>query len=142
MEQISRRNGTVYYGELPCQSVEDAYRRFREDYHGELGKRVYRRLDARSRKERVHGFKSFYTDGYSRYLAERFGGYGRVACWLMGIVGISYCHAVGGWYLPELEEDDMWEFIDWLLDSSSNALKVIGRKMKAGRTAKTRKRYR
>ena len=105
MEQITRRDGIVYYGNIPCKSVKDAYGRFRADYHGELGRRVYRRLDARARKERLHGFKSFYTERYSLYLAEQFGGFERVACTLMGIVGISYCYAIGGWDLPDMEEE-------------------------------------
>lgn len=142
MEQIVRRDGIVYYGDIPCKSVKEAYGRFRADYHGELGRRVYRRLDARARRERIHGFKSFYTERYSRYLAERFGGWGRVACTLMGIVGISYCYAIGGWGLPDLEEELMWEFIDYLMDVNADALKVVGRKAKTGRTAKTKKRYR
>lgn len=142
MEQITRRDGIVYYGNIPCKSVKDAYGRFRSDYHGELGRRVYRRLDVHARRERIHGFKSFYTDRYSLYLAERFGGFERVDCTLMGIVGISYCYAIGGWGLPELDDDMIWEFVDYLMDINSNALRMVGKKVKTGRTAKTKKRYR
>lgn len=143
MEQITRRGGVIYYGETACKSSDEAYLLFREEYHGELGRRVYRRLNSKARKERLHGYKSFYTEQRSAYLREKFSGYPKVRCWLMGIVGISYCHAIGSWYMPEFEdEDDLDDFIDWLLDVNSKALRVIDRKTKTGRTNMRKKRYR
>jgi len=143
MEQISRKDGVVFYGGLACESVNEAYKRFRTDYHEELGKRVYRRLDSRKRVERIHGYKSYYSESRSRYLADKFSGFPRVKGWLMGIVGTSYCHAFGSWYMPEFKnEDDAWDFIDWMLDVNSDAVTIVGRKMKTGRTSKNRKRYR
>jgi len=142
MEQIARRDGVVYYGSLACESVNDAYLRFRAEYHGELGRRIYRRLDRRARVERVHGYKSFYTESRSRYLADKYSGHSRVRIWAMGLVGTSYCHAIGTWYLPDLTEEEYWEFIDWLLDVNSSAVYVMNRKNKSGRTAKKNRRYR
>lgn len=143
MEQIARHNGIIYYGSVPCRTVDEAYRMFRNDYHKELGRQMCYRLNSRARKERVHGYKSYYTSGRSRDLNEKFSGYQRVKCWQMGLVGLSYCHAIGCWYMPEFDsEDDLDDFIDWLLDANSNALQVIGRKNKTGRTGKQRKRYR
>lgn len=143
MEQIVRRDGTIYYGDTACRNAGEAYMLFRDDYHRELGKKVYRRLGSRARHERVHGYKSYYSESRSRYLADKFDGYSRVKCWQMGIVGISYCHAIGSWYMPWFDsEDDLDDFIDWLLDVKSNAIRVIGKKIKTGRTGKKRKRYR
>lgn len=142
MEQITRKDGIIHYGNIPCRSADEAYSMFRKDYHDELGKRVYRRLNMRARTERLHGYKSYYTEERSEYLQKRFSDYPKVKGWLMGIVGISYCHAIGSWYMPQMDEDTTWDFIDYLLDVKSNALIITGRKNKTGRTGKSRKRYR
>ena len=80
MEKIEKRKDTFYYGDKACSNAGEAYGLFREDYHKELGKRVYRRLNrVGQREERVHGFGSYYPVKYSDELAEKYGNTGRRA---------------------------------------------------------------
>lgn len=130
----------IYYGKDPCISIEEAYCRFRDDYNLSLGKGVHLRLNrVGQRKERVHGFRSYYPEFRSNYLGEKFDGYGRVACRLLGIVGIAYVHIIGCWDYPDLPEEDLWDFFDWMLDKNSDGLKVVDRTLKMGRTTRKRK---
>ena len=144
MDEITRKDGEYYYGSIRCKSVDDAYCRFREDYHEEIGRRAYRRLNrVGQRQERIHGCGFDFTEDYSNELARKYAGYGRVRCWIMGLVGISYCRMVGIWDWADIDDDAFWEYLDWLFDRRSNATYVVGKNYKAGRTAKNRnRRYR
>lgn len=143
MEKIEKRKDTFYYGDKACSNAGEAYGLFREDYHKELGKRVYRRLNrVGQREERVHGFGSYYPVKYSDELAEKYGNTGRVRSYLMGIVDISYCRMVGIWDMPDISDDECDAYLDWLVDRKSNALYLVGRNVKTGRTATRKKKYR
>lgn len=139
MEQIARRDGVYHYGDIPCLNADEAYRLFRNDYHASLGKRVYRRLDARAREERVHGFHVYYTDEYQKALDDEFGKMMegvQVPCHILGISGISYCYAINGNDCPNLEEEQHYRWLDWALSHYGTAIKLKGRKSGMGRTSK------
>ena len=143
MEKIDKRDGCFYYGDECCKSADAAYRRFKDDYHRDLGKQVYRRLERLgARTERIHGFGIDFTKEYSDELAAKYAEYGRVRCRIMGIVGISYCRMVGIWDLPDVPDDQFASYLDWLLDRRSHALYVVGRRAGSGRMDKRKKRYR
>lgn len=136
MEQITKRDGKFYYGTQRCQSADDAYRKFRTAYHEELGKRVFRRLDKPLRRERVHGF-GFRFSGDSREFTGK-----SVPCRLLGMVGIAYCRIVGCWDFPDIDEEELEKWLDDVFAYGSKALRLVGRKDKAGRTSKLlHKRY-
>lgn len=144
MEQIRRRdNGILYYGSIPCRTADDAYCRFRDDYHVSLGKQYYKRLNARLREERIHGFKVYFSNEVQQALDKEFGEpTGRINYRLMGLVGISYCRAIDGEEFPDYDEEKFYRWFDWLL-SHSSMMRMIGTNAKYGRTAKNRKkRYR
>ena len=147
MEQITKRNGKYYYGEQVCSDSNDAYCRFRDDYHASLGKRVYRRLNSPERKERLHGFHVYYSPDYERRIDEEFcGGMGegiqRVRYRLLGIVNLSYCRMLYEEDFPDYEEEQFWRWIDWLLLHEDKLMYQVGLKDKSGRTSKNKKRYR
>lgn len=143
MEKITKREGCYYYGENRCQDADDAYERFRNDYHESLGKRVYRRLNrVGQRVERVHEFGFCFAgewrtgspDVQPRLVSTR----------LLGLVCGSYCRMLGEWDIPgEVRELDFEEWYDRTFSAGSKALRLVGRKAKAGRTSKLQnKRYR
>ena len=142
MEQITKRDGVYYYGERKCQSVDEAYKLFRNEYHRQLGREVFKRLDrVGQRTERIHGF-GFYTDGADS-LADKFLSYGRTPCRLMGLVGISYVRAIGLWDYEHIPDDEFERWIDWIFSRHSGGLKMVGRRSQSGRTSKRLKtRYR
>ena len=144
MEQITKKNGEYYYGSEKCLSADNAYNRFRDDYHRGIGREFYHRLNQYGRRvERIHGRGFVFSDpSYLERLADKFRHTGRVRTRLLGLVGIHYCWMIGDWDLPEIEEEDSDEYFDWLLGKGTGALYKVGIKQKAGRTSKRlNKRY-
>lgn len=144
MEQISKRDNVFYYGESPCLNAEDAYARFRNDYHESLGKRVYRRLNRiGQRKERIHEFGFVFSEPV-KWVNPYDSNPGRTRILLMGLVEGSYCRMLGRWDTdPRLGVDDFEVWFDWAFSAGSGQLRLAGRKEKAGRTSKMiKKRYR
>lgn len=147
MEQIIKKDGKLYYGRQVCSDSNDAYCRFRDDYHASLGKRVYRRLNLPEREERVHGFHVYYSPDYERSLDAEF--CGRVAegdkkaqYYLMGIVQLSYCRMLSGKDFPDYEEERFWRWLDWFLLHGDKMMRQVGLNDKSGRTSKNKRRYR
>lgn len=143
MEQIVKVDGILYYGGCRCRDADDAYRRFRDDYHSSLGRDASRRLNRYgSRKERIRGFGFVLVDDVRESLQRTFGECGKCKCYQLGLVGISYAFILGCWDYPVLSDTDLELWIDWALSSGSKALVRKGRKDKSGRTSKRlKKRY-
>jgi len=126
MEQIKRIEGTIYYGNIQCVDADEAYRRFRNDYHKLIGKAVYLRLDKLGRRtERVHGFgisrisNNLYTDfEYKK----------RARCWLLGLVCQSYWWAIE---VPEMDDDLFDEWIEYALTKGTKAFQFMGLRKKS-----------
>lgn len=136
MEQIVRRDGRIYYGERVCRDADDAYCRFRNEYHESLGKRAYYRLNRiGQRKERIHGYGFVLGEPLRNPEAETGGGR-RVPVRLLGLVAGSYCRILGGWDIPDLDEQEFDRWFDWAFSEGSGALMLVGRKDKSGRTDK------
>lgn len=143
MEQIVRRDGRIYYGEQLCEDADDAYCRFRYDYHRSLGKRAYHRLNRLGqREERVHGYGFVFT--HPVYFRRNDGGACKpVNSRLLGLVEGAYCRGVGAWDIPCDNELEFERWFDWAFSKGSGAIRLVGRKDKAGRTSKRLKaRYR
>ena len=135
MEQITKVNGVYYYGEQACKDADDAYRRFRDEYHMGLGRQFYRRLDRiGQRVERIHGF-GFIFEGGCPYAGE-FEYTGRVGYRFLGLIGICYCRIIGLWDIPESVGDRFEEWFDWAFSRGSGVLMATGRKDGSGRTSK------
>lgn len=136
MEQIIRKDGQIFYGEYRCTDADDAYCRFRDDYHCALGKRAYYRLNRLGqREERVHGYGFVFSSPLDFKRDD-----GRtcqpVDSRLFGLVEGAYCRGFGGWDLPDYTEDEFERWFDWAFSKGSGALRLIGKKDKSGRTNK------
>ena len=147
VRKITKNDGRYLYGTQLCIDANDAYCRFRDDYHASLGKCVYRRLNSPEREERIHGFHVYYSPDYERVIDGEFcGGMGegnqRVRYRLLGIVQLSYCRMLSGEDLPDYEEERFWRWLDWLLLHGDKMMRQTGLKDKAGRTSKNKRRYR
>ena len=140
LEQITKHDGWFWYGEKRCLDADDAYRRFRSDYHDSLGKRAYRRLDRLERREeRVHGHGFVFTEQPD---GADFSGT-VVPTRIIGLVAGSYCRIVGGWDIPYQTEEEFERWFEWAFSKGSGALRFVGKKLKTGRTSKLlKKRYR
>ena len=141
MEEITRQNGVFYYGHLRCDNAGHAYSLFRSDYNRSLGKAVYQRLNRLgSRKERVHSFGIRYSGGIP---ANPLGDDDTNIRFIhMGLVGISYCRMTGVWWMPRIDDEDLfWRWLDWLLAYGNKHVVVTGRRSALyGRTSKKRRR--
>ena len=141
MEQITRRDGVFYYGDAACRDADDAYCRFRDDYHRAVGRKAFERLNRLGQRvERIHR-KGLVFSGEIKADHPLFPR--RVAGRLLGLVGTSYCRIIGGWdvHCGTDEEFDRW--LDWALSEEHWAVRMVGKKDKAGRTSKRLKaRYR
>ena len=114
MEQITKVGEAFYYGVRLCRTVDEAYRLFREDFHNSLGKAYYRRLNVPARVERIHGHKTWMTDCRYEEAEKLFSGTGRVKCYIMGMVDISYVYTIGLWDIPDVDEQRIADYMDWL----------------------------
>ena len=143
-KKITRKDGKIYYGLHLCKDANDAYCRFRDDYHASLGKAVYRRLNMPDREERLHGFKVYFTEKSQKHLDEEFGEpSGKIEFRIMGLVGVSYCRGIDGNDLPDYDEERYARWFDWFLLHADSMMKRVGTKEKTGRTSKRlRTRYR
>ena len=142
MEKIDKKDGVYYYGDVQCVSSSDAYQRFRDDYHRLLGKAVHLRLNrVGSRKERYHDFGFCFSKDV---VLNDFGCSGkRFPYRLLGLVCSSYCWTMNCTDMPQLSDDDLWEWLDWAFSKGSHALRQLGKKDGVGRNARNiRKRYR
>ena len=144
MEQIVKRDGKIYYGNQMCSDGNDAYCRFRDDYHASLGKEVYKRLNMPDREERIHGFHIYFSDEALKVLDREFGQPDeRIKYRIMGLVGISYCRGIDGDDCPDYDEEKYFRWLDWCLSHSGSMMMRIGTNEKTGRTSKRlRTRYR
>lgn len=143
MEQITKKDGILYYGKQICSDSNDAYCRFRDDYHASLGKRVHRRLNAPEREERIHGFHVYFSEDIQKELDAEFGvPEQRIPYRLLGLVGISYCRLLDTSGLPDYDDDKYERWLDWFLSHGDKMMTLIGRNDKSGRTNKNKKRYR
>lgn len=142
MKLIERRNGDLYYGDELCKSADAAYRRFRSDYHVELGRNAYYRLDRIGQRfERIHGYGFVFRDGNS--FGEHFRPRGRTKCYILGLVGLSYVRTIGAWDYSDISDNEFEDWLDWVFSRHSGALIMVGNRDKVGRTSKRLKvRYR
>lgn len=142
MEQIVKREDKYYYGELQCYDVEEAYARFRNDYHERLGRDKSRRLDkVNQRVERIHGFGFDREDSHA--LASEFDGFPKTKSRILGLVLIHYIRIIGSWDCPELDEERFERWFEWAFTRRSGGIKTVGQRQKTGRTSKRLKtRYR
>ena len=135
MEQITRRDGLVYYGERRCINIEDAYGLFRKDYHESIGRDSYARLDRLGRrKERVHGF-GFVFEREPSKVSVRGKDCPVIRARMLGIVCISYCRMVGEG-LPDLEDEEFDRWFDWTFRAHGGCVRTVGRNSGNGRTSK------
>ena len=140
MEQIIKSGEQYYYGERKCRDADDAYCRFRDEYHAGIGRVAFKRLTRLgSRTERVHGYGFvFEEDPVDPKLH-----FTVVPTRLMGIIAGAYCRMLGGWDIPWTVDDDNYEqWFDWAFSYGSRAIKLARTKDKSGRTGDKKKRYR
>ena len=134
MEKIIRgKDGRIYYGKHLCADADDAYRLFRRDYHGSLGRVASYRLGRMGqREERIHGFgfcfehPVLYESGKTNYR-------------LLGLIGIHYWRIVGCWDWPELDDDSFERWFDAAFSEHSGMVRMVDTKTKTGRTSKRNK---
>ena len=140
MVEIVKYKGIIWYGERPCRDADDAYCRFRDEYHRSLGKLAYYRLNRiGQRKERVHGYGFVFAHPLPS------GGYGGGPCGtvgarLLGIVEGAYCRAIWRRDIPDIPDEAFDGWFDWVLSRGSGALRLVGRQTHSGRTNKRFKR--
>lgn len=139
MEQIVRKDGGIYYGELLCDDADHAYRLYRNDYYAAIGRKAFLRLNRLGqREERIHGYGFVFAE--ERTAPVHSGG--RITARLLGLVGISYCRIFGTGEIHTRTDDEFERWLDWALSRGSGVLRTVG-KDKSGRTSKRLKaRYR
>lgn len=136
MEEITRKNGVYFYGDRRCSGADEAYERYRRDYHAAVGRDAFRRLDRLGqRTERVHGYGFAYAGNRSDQ-DDEFRRYGKIRYRMVGMLGISYCRIIGLYDYGDIPDEVFERWFDWAFSRGSGALKLVGRKQKTGRTSK------
>ncbi len=141
MEQIVRSNNALWYGERRCGSADEAYRLFRDDYHRELGKSVYMRLDRLGqRRERLHSFGFVFEKTQEPKGPECVGEF---RCRLLGMLDIGYVRTIGLWDYCDVSDDAFEDWLDWVFSRGNGHLHTDGIRDRVGRTSRRlRTRYR
>lgn len=133
MEQVTKKDGVIYYGSKRCSGVDEAYNRFRNDYNESAGRVSVHRLNRLgSRKERVHGYGFVFNPlpDFNDVRSEK------VPVYLLGIVAGSYCRVLSGRYIPDGTDEEIERWIDWAFCHDTKALRLVGLRQKMGRTSK------
>lgn len=124
MEQIVRRDGQIFYGRIRCLDADEAYCRFRSDYHASIGRQAFLRLNRLGqREERIHGFGFDFTRRIGDPENE-FRRYGTVLYRMAGRVGISYLRVFGLFDYESVPDEEFERWFDWALSRGSGALKL------------------
>lgn len=136
MEQITKREGVYYYGKEKCSDADECYRLFRTDYNKSVGRAVKLRINrAGARRERIHGYGSFYTRPDIVFLNAPFKC--RTRYRILGITDISYCRVIDRSDMPEcLTEENIFDWIDWIFLAGNKALQLTGKRRGTGRKSK------
>lgn len=135
MEKVTRSDGKWFYGEHECSDIDDAYRRFRDDYHASIGKAVRLRLNRIGyRQERVHGFGFVFSRSVTPCRKYR-----RVGYRMLGLVNVCYCRMIAVSDTGCETEEEFDEWFDYAFSKNSGALRLQGRNEKTGRTARRRR---
>ena len=143
MEQVTRRDGVLYYGERRCKGPDEVYALFRDDYNASCGRVAFRRLGrVGQRTERIHGCGFDFAEG-ARPEGDGFRRYGRLRCWMGGLVGLSYSRITGLQAYGHVPDEIFDEWLDWAFTRGSGGLMTLGSRKGTGRKSKRLKtRYR
>lgn len=124
MEQIVRKDGQIYYGRIRCVDADDAYSRFRDDYHASIGREAFLRLNRLGqRSERIHGFGFDFTKPLDSR-RDDFRRYGTVLYRMAGRIGISYLRVFGYYDYESVPDKEFEQWFDWALSRGSGAMKL------------------
>lgn len=120
------RDGRYYYGESECDGPDGAYRRFRDSWNGSVGRAAYKRLNrVGSRRERIHGRGFVFVEPFART------GNGIVVpVTLLGLVTTSYCWSIDGRDIPGVCDDDVWGWVDRILERGSGMTRSVTERRK------------
>ena len=131
MEQIKRY---IYKG-IDYKSADNLYDAFRYDYTNGTGRAFFKRLNRlKNRTERIHGFGMYFSESFER--EDFFKTLPKSKYRLLGMLQISYARIIGLHDMPKLDEKDLEDWVDWAFSYKSNALSLVGKNDKSGRTKK------
>lgn len=132
--QITKEDGTFYYGAIRCGDADDAYRRFRDEHNKSVGKCAFKRLNRLgSRVERIHGYGIVFKEQAGNPGFD----YKQIPVRLMGLVCGSYGRMLGRWNIPgEVDDDNFDGWFEWVFGKGSGCLRLERTKEKVGRTSR------
>ena len=127
-------DGYVVEGEW-YEDADAAYIAFKRLYDKSLGKATRRRIGNVTTRKHVISHRGVdFEDGYVEKLNEEFARCGKVNCYILGIVGISYGYMFGEWGFDpafcEWDDDRRERYVDWLIAAGSTGVRMCGRKDK------------
>ena len=132
MEEIRKIGKVIFYGNEACRDADDAYRKFRDDYHESLGKVAWRRLNRiGSRTDRMRGSATVFSPDYQIMAFN----VPTVKCRLMGMMGPAYCWMMD---VPDICDDAFWDWLDAASAKGSQLVRMTKRR-RSGRTSSIRR---
>ena len=135
---IERKNDVVLFNGKRCGSVNDAYLLYRTLYNAALGKNAYGKYGhVGQRVERITETGIEFESGYKESLAEEFSGESKVRCYMLGMLGASYCRVFGQCDFGNgfSKAEDTERYIDWLLGFGMKNTRLCDRRGHTGRTS-------
>ena len=134
--EIRRDGDIIRVDDASFSTADDAYKLFRNLYNKALGKANYSKLGHSGvRTSRITATGIVFTPEYLSILRRRYIGVPRVRCYLMGLIGSSYCKIVGCYDLKEFStEEETERYLDWVFSKDSGLLRQYDRRNHLGRT--------
>lgn len=113
-------------------SKSQAYLAARKLYNKSIGRESNGRLGGtRIRKSVISHSGMDFEPEYTKRLNEEFGQTKKVRCYILGLIGISYCYLYGEWDFDpafrEYDNDKRERYIDWLMCRGGSAIRMCGR---------------
>jgi hypothetical protein len=133
MEQITKQDGVIYYGKQRCNNIDDAYDKFRTEYHRICGKDASKRLDRLGQRvERIHEYGYYFTEELH---GDSYVCIGKIPYRIMGFLGICYVRSISLTDYEEVDDEEFDDWLDWVFRKGSGMLRLVGKNNKTGRTS-------
>lgn len=112
-------------------NVNQAYRAFRKSYNKFVGRVASRKIGAKVRKTVISHRGIDFEKEYSERLRQEFEGTGKVRCYVLGILGLSYVYIFdepeSTTALFDYDDDRRERYVDWLLSAGTTGVRMCGR---------------
>lgn len=124
--------GRIVVEGVPYENPTHAYLAFRKLYNKSLGRATKRRIDTlTARRSVISHYGIDFVKEYAERLNEEFKDTKKADCYVLGLIGISYCYVYSeSGFDPafrDYDDDKRERYLDWLMCAGTSGVRFCGR---------------